>query len=121
MKEFNLKTGYIGEGIAKEYLEKKGYRIIAQNFRTKYSEIDLICQQGKELVLVEVRTKKGLGFGSPEESLTKRKLKKLWFNAKSYVKTNKWKETYRIDVVCIVLKKDNTVERIDHYQNIEYE
>lgn len=121
MKEFNLKTGQIGEMIAKEFLEKKGYQIVAQNFRTKYLEIDLICQDGKELIFVEVRTKRGLGFGSPEESLTKRKLRKLWFNAKSYIKINNWEKPYRIDVICILLKKDNTVEQINHYQNIGYE
>lgn len=121
MKEFNLKTGRIGEEIARKYLEEKGYQIITQNFRTKYSEIDLICQNKKELILVEVRTKKGLGFGSPEESITKKKLKKLWFNAKSYIKISNWKEAYRIDIICIVLKKDNSVEQINHYQNIGYE
>jgi len=111
MKEFNLQTGKIGEEIAKEFLKNKGYEIIEQNYRTKYAEIDLLAKKNQELILVEVRTKIGENFGSPEESLTKKKLKKLWFNAQIVKAT-------RIDAVCVVLKQDHSVERIEHYENI---
>ena len=111
MKEFNLQTGRIGEVIAKEFLKNKGYEIIEQNYRTKYVEIDLLAKKNGELILVEVRTKIGENFGSPEESLTKKKLKKLWFNAQIVKAT-------RIDAVCIVLKFNNSIERIAHYENI---
>jgi putative endonuclease len=118
MKQFNLITGKIGEEIAKKYLKKKGYKILEQNIRSRFGEIDFIVQKGKELILIEVRTKKGENFGSPEESLDKKKLKKLWFNAQSYVARKKWQDQYRIDAICIVLKLDNTLERINHYENI---
>ena len=118
MKRFNLQTGKLGEAIAEEYLQKKGYKILEQNYRTKYAEIDLIARQGKELVFVEVRTKRGELFGTPEESLNKRKLRKLWLNARSYAARKGWQGAYRIDAVCIVLKPDNSVERLEHYENI---
>ena len=118
MKEFNLKTGKIGENIAREYLKKKGYKILAQNFKTKYAEIDLIARQKNEMVFVEVRTKRGELFGTPEESLDKRKLRKLWWNANSYASRIRWQGPYRIDAVCIVLKQDNSAQRINHYENI---
>jgi putative endonuclease len=118
MKEFNLQTGKLGEEIAKEYLKKKGYKIIEQNYKTKYAEIDLVTRKGKELVFVEVRTKKGEIFGTPEESLDKKKLRKLWFNAQGYVNRIKWPGPYRVDAVCIVLKCDNALDRLDYYQNI---
>ncbi len=111
MKEFNLQTGKIGEAIAKKFLKNKGYEIIEQNYRTKYVEIDLLAKKNQETILVEVRTKIGENFGSPEESLTKKKLQKLWFNAQIVKAT-------RIDAVCIVLKQDYSVERIEHYENI---
>ena len=110
-KQFNLETGKKGEGIAREFLEKKGYKIIEQNYKTKYGEIDLLVRHGKETVLVEVRTKIGENFGTPEESLTKKKLRKLWFNAQTVKAT-------RIDAVCIVLKFNGEVERMEHYENI---
>lgn len=110
-KELNLQTGKLGEEIAREFLEKKGYKIIEQNYKTKYGEIDLVMRKGKELIAVEVRTKRGDMFGSPEESLTKKKLRKIWLNAQARGAT-------RIDAVCVVLKFDNTVERLEHYENI---
>lgn len=118
MKKFNLQTGKIGEEIARGFLGKKGYTILEQNYRSKYGEIDLIARQGKELVLVEVRTKRGQDFGTPEESLNQRKLKKLQLNALAYIYKKRWKGPYRIDAVCIVLGRDNKVERIEHYKNI---
>ena len=118
MKEFNLQTGKIGEEIAKKYLEKQGYNILAQNFKTKYAEIDLVAQKDKELVIVEVRTKRGDLFGTPEESLDKRKLRKLWLNARGYVNQARWPGPYRVDAVCIILKTDNSVDRLNHYPSI---
>jgi len=118
MKQFNLKTGKLGEEIAGDYLKKQGYKILAQNFRTKYAEIDLLAKQKNELVFVEVRTKKGEAFGTPEESLNQKKLRKLWLNARGYINWAKWRGPYRIDAVCIILKPDLSVERLNHYQNI---
>ena len=120
MKKFNLETGKIGEEIAKEYLKKKGFKILEQNYKTKYGEIDLVCQDKKTLVIVEVRTKKGENFGTPEQSLDKKKLRKLWFNAQSYTARKKIKTPCRIDAVCIVLSptKHKVPERIGYYENI---
>jgi len=113
-----LQTGKLGEEIAKKYLEKNGYKIIEQNFKTKYAEIDLVARQKNEIVFVEVRTKKGEMFGTPEDSLNKRKLRKLWWNARGYTNKVRWQGPYRIDAVCIVLKPDNALDRLEHYQNI---
>jgi putative endonuclease len=118
MKELNLQTGKIGEKIAEEYLKKQGCKTIERNFKTKYAEIDLISRKGKELVFVEVKTRRGEMFGTPEESLNKKKLRKLWLNAQGYINRKKWQGSYRIDAVCIVLNQDNTVNRLNHYPNI---
>jgi putative endonuclease len=118
MKKFNLKTGKMGEEIARKHLEKKGYKILEQNFRTKYAEIDIVARKDKELVFVEVRTKRGEIFGLPEETLNQKKLKKLLWNAKSYAAFKNWRGAYRIDAVCVVLGNDESVERINHYENI---
>jgi len=118
MKELNVKTGQLGEKIAKEYLEKKGYKIIDQNYRTKFAEIDLIAKKRNEIIFIEVRTKKGNLFGPPEESLNQRKLRKLWLSARSYTSRIGWSGPFRIDAVCVVLRSQNTVEKINHYQNI---
>jgi len=67
----------MGERFAREYLEEKGYKIIEQNYKTKYAEIDLVARKGKELVFVEVRTKKGEDFGTPEETINNKKMRKV--------------------------------------------
>jgi len=117
-EQAHLATGKIGENIARHYLEKKGYKIIEQNYKTKYAEIDLVARKGKELVFVEVRTKKGEDFGTPEETINNKKMRKLWGNARAYTVWKKWQGPYRVDAVCVVLRYDNTMERINHYENI---
>jgi putative endonuclease len=111
-------VGKIGENLAKEFLEKQGYKIIEQNYKTKYSEIDLITQNKDELIFVEVRTKIGENFGTPEETINRDKMRRIRQNALSYAAIKKWNGLCRLDAVCIVLKPDYTVERLSHYENI---
>jgi len=111
-------VGKIGEGIARGFLEKKGYEVMEQNYRTKYAEIDLVAQEKRELVFVEVRTKIGENFGTPEETINDKKMRKLRFNALTYAAMKKWTGPCRIDAVCVVLKPDYSLERLTHYQSI---
>ncbi|MBU1136932.1 YraN family protein [Patescibacteria group bacterium] len=108
----------IGEAVARKYLENKGYEILEQNYRTRYAEIDLVAQKNEVLVFIEVRTKTGELFGSPEETINRKKLKRIWQNADNYVKMKKWNGQYRIDAVGIVLNLDSSVARLEHYEDI---
>ena len=119
-KIYNRETGCLGEDIAKRYLQKRGYRIIEQNYRTRYSEIDLIAYDHKTLVFVEVRTKNSEEFGTPEDSLTRRKIRRLSRGALIYLAREGGSEKYRIDAVCIVLAENNRPQRISHYKNITF-
>ena len=116
--------GKIGEDLAREYLEREGYKILEQNYRTKYAEIDLVAEKSagflapKKLVFVEVRTKVGEQWGSPEDTINKQKLWKVLQNTKFYMAFKKWDGAARIDAICIVLKRDFTVSRLTHYENI---
>lgn len=118
MKLKNLAIGYLGEAIAKRYLQKRGYRVVKQNYKTKYAEIDLIARDKKTLVFVEVRTKAGERFGSPEDSLNAKKINKLIKNAAAYMAQEVYLKNYRIDAVCIVLNEKEKIKRITHYRNI---
>lgn len=110
--------------MARVYLEKQGYKILEQNYKTKYAEIDLIAEKskgfftGKDLVFVEVRTKIGENFGSPEDTLDKRKLYKVLHNVLAYSMFKKWDGPARIDAICIVLNPNRTVLRLTHHENI---
>ena len=125
MAEHNY-VGKIGEGFAKKYLEENGYKILEQNYKTKYAEIDLICEKPRGflgfkkpiLVFVEVRTKIGEQWGRPEDTINKTKLQKVLWNAKTYSAFKKWDGPARIDAVCIVMNNDFSVNRLTHHENI---
>ena len=63
-------TGILGEKMAADFLARNGYRILENNYRCPGGEVDIIALHGETLVFVEVRTKRSLSFGSPEESIT---------------------------------------------------
>jgi putative endonuclease len=114
----HLEVGKEGEIIARKYLEEKGYKILEQNYKTRYAEIDLVAKLGDRLKFIEVRTKTGEMYGTPEETIGFKKMRKLLWNAESYVSFKKWKGPYDIDAICVVLRYNNAVERINHYENI---
>ncbi len=108
----------IGEDAARKYLEDKGYKIIEQNYHTKYSEIDLIVKKDNILIFIEVRTKRSSNFVSPEESINQKKLKKLYWNAEAYMANKKYNGQSRVDAICIVLGYNNNIEKLEHYEGI---
>lgn len=116
MKKDNKDTGRIGEKIAENVLKNKGYRIIKRNFSTRFGEIDLICRNGGITVFVEVKTKKGTYFGTPEEMFTKTKAVQVKRMATIYLQG---KEVLcQIDMVAVVLDQNNNPVRITHYENV---
>lgn len=116
MKQFNRKTGAIGEDIATDFLRNKGYIILERNFSNKFGEIDIIAKDKETLVFVEVKTKIGIEFGLPEEMVGKGKLYRIQHMAQLYMKGKLL--PCRIDVVAIVLNDDNSVKRQTHYENV---
>ena len=110
--------GEVGESLAKKYLEQQGYTILAENYRTRYAEIDLVAERDKVCVFVEVRTKMGEQFGSPEDTINKKKLWKVRKNAEAYAASAEHRGLARIDAICVVLTPDFTQERLTHYENI---
>ena len=66
--------GKKGEILAKDFLIAKNYTILFMNWRNKHSEIDIIAQDGKMIVFVEVKSRKNNQYGNPEEFVTKHKI-----------------------------------------------
>lgn len=116
MSEARNKLGKTGEELAAEHLEKKGYRILAFNVRNKIGELDVVAEDGKTLVIVEVKTKTGIGRGTPEEMVGWRKQRKVIRAAQLYLfETNQADRAWRIDVVAIRMHKEPP--RITHILN----
>lgn len=116
MAEHNT-TGKEGEEIGRRYLEKKGYKIIKQNYRTKRAEIDIVAKHKNILVFVEVRTKRHEYYGTPEETINYEKRVRLQRNAAAYAHRIRYNGPWRIDAVCLVLAGKEIV-RIQHYESI---
>jgi len=111
-------TGMLGEKIARDFLAKNGYEIIDTNYRCPDGEIDIIAKQKDTLVFIEVRTKKGGSYGSPEESITNLKKEKLRAVAGHYGQhRSELPEDWRIDVVAIEMDRNNKVTRIEIIEN----
>lgn len=121
MKQFNYKKGKLGEGIARDYLIKKGYRIIRQNFQTRFGELDIIAAKDNLLIFIEVKLKAGTDFGRPEEMITQKKLHQIKNTAEIFLMQEKMLEAnfkqYRIDAICITLE-NNLIKKLNHYENL---
>ncbi|QTV79670.1 YraN family protein [Microbacterium sp. NIBRBAC000506063] len=70
--------GRAGEQRAAEHLTTLGYEILGRNWRCPQGEIDIIARRGRELAVVEVKTRRALGFGHPFEAIDARKRERLW-------------------------------------------
>ena len=111
-------VGRLGEKAARKFLRKRGYRIRETGFRCPHGEIDIVARQKDYLVFVEVRTKSSLDFGTPEESITQAKKKKLIASALTYTSTHqKLPALWRIDVVAIELDDRGKTKRIELIEN----
>jgi len=71
-------TGRAGEDRAAVHLERKGWRLLDRNWRCADGELDIVALEDEELVIVEVKTRRGMGFGHPLEAVDARKRARLW-------------------------------------------
>jgi putative endonuclease len=113
----NKETGALGEQLARDFLQKQGYRILESNYRCQAGEIDIVARHEDFLVFVEVRTRRSLEYGSPEESITPAKMDKLREVAAHYRQTHdELPDAWRIDVVAVELGR-NRARRIELIEN----
>ncbi len=70
--------GRAGEERAAAYLAELGCTVLDRNWRAPGGELDLVVADGREIVVVEVKTRRGLGFGHPLEAVDDRKRRRLW-------------------------------------------
>lgn len=83
----NLQIGRIGEDLATAMLQEKGYEILCRNYRSRRGEIDVVALNTKHKILcfVEVKTRTSLQYGTPAESVTQLKQKKIRLAAADYL------------------------------------
>ncbi len=99
-----MSLGKKGEELAEGYLRKQGYKIIEQNYKTPFGEIDIIARHNDALVFIEVKTRESIEFGLPFESVTRSKRRKITNVALSYLKRFQDLPPCRFDVLSICYK-----------------
>jgi putative endonuclease len=110
--------GSAGERLAAGWLEARGYRVVARNWRCAYGELDIIAEEQGELVFVEVKTRRGAAYGVPEEAITANKRAHLIAAAQSYLAENQCEaHPYRIDVIAVQLDGRGQLTDVRHYRS----
>lgn len=110
--------GKLGEDVAARRLAAQGYVVLQRNWRCATGELDLVLERDEVLIFVEVRTRRGDRFGTPEESITPRKRARLISAALTYLNEHAATDrAWRIDVVAIEIGSRGEVVRFNHLEN----
>ncbi len=113
------RLGDFGEEYAAQLLLRQGYQIVVRGWRCAAGEIDITSIDGEELVFVEVRTRRGGRFGTPEESIMGTKAARLLRLGLHFLQEHPEHQhrIWRIDLVAIVLDAQGRLVRVSHHVN----
>ncbi|MGJ0204906.1 YraN family protein [Leucobacter sp. gxy201] len=114
----NQQVGSLGETIAADFLEEQGYRVLARNWRNRTGELDLVVCTGSTFVAVEVKTRRGSGYGTPLEAITQRKVARLRRLLLDWARDHGHRGAeLRVDAIGITLLA-GAAPRIDHLRGV---
>ena len=108
-------TGKQGEEEAARFLREKGYEILTTNYRYQHAEIDIVAQNGKLLLFVEVKTRTNVSFGNPEEFVNYTKAKLVMKAAEQYIFAHNWQHDVRFDILAVIINGNEI--RIKHVED----
>lgn len=110
--------GALGEKAARAFLEKRGYKVLEANFRSREGEIDLIALQGEVVVFAEVKARTSHALGTPQEAVTPRKLERIRNLALEYLATRpNLPADWRIDVLALDMDVGGRIKRLELIEN----
>ena len=115
--------GRYGESVAVEYLKSKKYKIVDKNFHASHNEIDIIAEDKKYIVFVEVKARSfnpnsNYEYDTPASAVTYSKQKRVLAAAQAYLNAHPTKKTPRLDVIEIYLSRDPVeVVKINHIED----
>jgi len=113
--------GRAGESRAVEYLDRKGYEVIAQNYRCRFGEIDIIAACQDVLCFIEVKTRRSNEFGTPAEAVTYYKKRNFVNTAKWYLMEHPTDMNIRFDIIEVYGVFDGNIfelENINHFEQV---
>ncbi len=114
----SFQRGRRAEREAALFLRRRGYRVLEQNLRTPFGEIDLVAAKGEWIVFVEVKARSSEEFGTPVEGLRSRQQGRIRRAAEWFLAKRKWSERdRRFDLIAVDLDERGRVLRIEHIQD----
>ena len=102
----NLITGKAGESVSAKWLKEQGFEVLNVNWRYSYFEIDLVTKKDDVIHFIEVKTRRTLKYGFPEESVSKKKFAALQNAAEQWLFLNTGHKRIQFDIVAIVVGND---------------
>ncbi len=94
-------TGKNAEDKAAEHLRRLGYKVLEQNWKTRYCEIDIVAEKAGEVWFVEVKYRSSARQGFGYEYVTPKKLQQMHFAAEMWVSNKNWRGAYQLAVISI--------------------
>lgn len=112
------RLGRAGEQLAAEHLERRGFRIVSRNHRTRFGELDVIAYDGRVLVFAEVKTRRA-GSGSPWDALDATKCRQVRKMASAWLAETADRPRsadLRFDAIGVVIDPQGRLVRLDHLE-----
>ncbi len=108
--------GKRGEDLAADYLAGAGVVVLSRNWRCRDGELDLVATDGERLIVCEVKTRSGTGYGEPSEGVTPAKAARIRRVSAAWLRTYRvgWCEV-RFDVLAVLCPQDGPVT-VEHLQ-----
>lgn len=107
--------GAEGEELAAGYLLKNGYTILDRNWHCGRKELDIVARRDGQLVIVEVKSRTDSRFGSPEDSVTDRKIRRIVSSTDAYIRLNAIDLPVRFDIITVTFNDGNPA--VEHIEN----
>ena len=111
----HIDLGNKGEALAVNLLRKKGYSILAENWRSGRNELDIVAKIGEIIVFVEVKTRSTDFFGDPGQAVSIAKQKRLIQAANDYLQQEELEFEARFDVIAIISSEQKA--ELDHMED----
>ena len=112
---FHNELGKKGEDLAVSYLQKKGYMIVARNFRHQKTEVDIIARKEDVLAIIEVKTRSTPDFGNPQDFVKGKQIQNLVKAVDFFVNDHELDVEVRFDIIAIIKNQSGTT--IEHLEN----
>jgi putative endonuclease len=99
--------------VAADAYRRRGYRIVARNWRCRIGELDLVVERGGVLVFCEVKSRAGAAFGGGYEAVTWRKQAKLRALGEAFLQKHGWRpQAIRFDVASVAIRREQSVVEV---------